>query len=89
MFNSIKNNPNNAQLIVSCHAVHIMTKELLRRDQIWFCKKNYFGASDLYSLGNYKETVRKDAAYNKNYLLGNYGAIPHVNEILEQEDGEL
>ena len=89
MFNSTEYNINNAQLVISCHAIHIMTKELLRRDQIWFCKKDIYGASDLYSLANYKGSVRKDAAYNKNYLLGNYGAIPHINEILEQEGGEL
>ena len=89
MFNSIKYNINNAQLVISCHAVHIMTKDLLRRDQIWFCKKDNYGASDLYSLANYKESVRKDAAYNKNYLAGNYGAIPYIDEILEQEGDEL
>jgi len=84
LFNSPITNPKNAQLIISCHAVNIMTNKLFRRDQIWFCEKDQYGATDLYSLVEYKEPVRKDASYNKNYLQGKYGAIPYINEILLQ-----
>jgi AAA15 family ATPase/GTPase len=84
LFNSSITNPKNAQLIISCHAVNIMTNKLLRRDQIWFCEKDQYGATDLYSLVEYKESVRKDASYNKNYLQGKYGAIPYIDEILLQ-----
>jgi len=84
LFNSSTINKKNAQLVISCHAVNIMTKDLLRRDQIWFCEKNEYGATDLFSLMKYNDPVRKDASYNKNYLLGKYGAIPYLNEILKQ-----
>jgi AAA15 family ATPase/GTPase len=84
LFNSSITNPKNAQLVISCHAVNIMTNKLLRRDQIWFCEKDKYGATDLYSLVEYKEPVRKDSSYNKNYLQGKYGAIPYFNEILLQ-----
>jgi AAA15 family ATPase/GTPase len=84
LFNSPISNPKNAQLVISCHAVNIMTNKLFRRDQIWFCEKNQYGATDLYSLVEYKEPVRKDSSYNKNYLQGKYGAIPYINEILLQ-----
>lgn len=84
LFNSPITNKNNAQLVVSCHAVNIMTNKLFRRDQIWFCEKNQYGATDLYSLVEYKEPVRKDETYNKNYLHGKYGAIPYLDEILLQ-----
>jgi AAA15 family ATPase/GTPase len=84
LFSSPISNPNNAQLVISCHAVNIMTNKLFRRDQIWFCEKDQYGATDLYSLVEYKEPVRKDSLYNKNYLHGKYGAIPYVNEILLQ-----
>jgi len=84
LFNSSITNPNNAQLVISCHAVNIMTNKLFRRDQIWFCEKDQYGATDLYSLVEYKEPVRKDSLYNKNYLHGKYGAIPYINEILAQ-----
>jgi len=84
LFNSPITNLNNAQLVISCHAVNIMTNKLFRRDQIWFCEKDQYGATDLYSLVEYKEPVRKDSSYNKNYLQGKYGAIPYINEILLQ-----
>ncbi|GHV84990.1 transporter [Spirochaetia bacterium] len=78
LFNSPIHNPNNAQLVISCHAVNIMTNKILRRDQIWFCEKDQYGATDLYSLVEYKEPVRNDAAFNKNYLQGKYGAVPAI-----------
>ena len=88
LFNSPMTNPKNAQLIISCHAVNIMTNKLLRRDQIWFCEKDQYGATDLYSLVEYKDeekgAVRKDESYNKNYLQGKYGAIPYIDNILSQ-----
>jgi len=86
LFNSPITNPKNAQLVISCHAVNIMTNKLFRRDQIWFCEKDKYGATDLYPLVKYKEPVRKDASYSRNYLQGKYGAIPYLNEILFQAD---
>jgi len=80
LFNSTITNPRNAQLVISCHAANIMTNRLLRRDQIWFCEKDKYGASALYSLVKYKEPVRKDSSYNKNYLQGKYGAVPLLEE---------
>jgi AAA15 family ATPase/GTPase len=84
LFNSSVTNPHNAQLVISCHAVNIMTNKIFRRDQIWFCEKDEEGATDLYSLVEYKEPVRKDASFNKNYLYGEYGAIPYINTLLLQ-----
>jgi AAA15 family ATPase/GTPase len=81
LFNSPLTNPKNAQFVVSCHAVNILTNKLLRRDQIWFCEKDRYGATSLYSLAEYKEPVRNDATFSKNYLQGKYGAIPYIDEI--------
>jgi AAA15 family ATPase/GTPase len=78
LFNSPETNPHNAQLVVSCHAINILTNKLLRRDQIWFCEKDQYGATDLYSLAEIQEPVRKDATFNKSYLQGKYGAIPYI-----------
>jgi AAA15 family ATPase/GTPase len=84
LFNSPVSNQKNAQLVISCHAINILTNKLFRRDQIWFCEKDQFGSTDLYSLVEYEEPVRKDASFNKNYLQGKYGAVPYINEILLQ-----
>ena len=56
-----------------------MTNKLFRRDQIWLCEKNKYGASEIYSLMDFEDLVRKDAVFNKNYLAGKYGAIPMPN----------
>jgi AAA15 family ATPase/GTPase len=84
LFNSPEKNPKNAQLVISCHAVNILTNKLFRRDQIWFCEKDQYGATDLYSLVEYDEPIRNDAAFGKNYLQGKYGAVPYINEIALQ-----
>lgn len=84
LFNSTSTNPSHAQLVVSCHAVNIMTNKLFRRDQIWFCEKDQYGATDLYSLVEYDEPVRNDASFGKNYLQGKYGAVPYLGEIDRQ-----
>jgi AAA15 family ATPase/GTPase len=84
LFNSPVSNPNNAQLVISCHAVNILTNKLFRRDQIWFCEKDQFGATDLYSLVEYEKPVRKDATFSKDYLQGKYGAIPYIDDIYLQ-----
>lgn len=77
IFNSPKTNPNNAQLIFTTHDVNLLGLDFIRRDQIWFTEKDKYGASDLYSLLEYKP--RKDASIKRGYMDGRYGAIPFVN----------
>jgi AAA15 family ATPase/GTPase len=74
-----KYNKNNAQLVFAVHDISILKKETFRRDQIWFIEKDQFGASELYSLADFKtEKVRNKSAFDKNYSQGNYGAIPYL-----------
>lgn len=74
-------NKSNAQLIFAAHDTNILSKDIFRRDQIWFIDKNQFGASDLYSLGDFKsEKVRKKSAFDKNYTRGKYGGIPYFEK---------
>lgn len=86
LFNSPDSNPNNAQLVFATHDASLLGECLLRRDQVWFTQKNRFGATELFSLAELKE--RKDASFLKNYLNGQYGAIPHIASLrpyIEQE----
>ena len=53
----------------------MLDPELFGRDQIWFTEKGEDGATQLYSLADYKD-VRKGEAMQKRYLAGRYGAIP-------------
>ncbi len=71
-----------AQLIFTTHDTTLLDPELFGRDQVWFTEKDKQGATQLYSLADYKETVRKDEAMQKRYLAGRYGAVP----VLERFD---
>jgi AAA15 family ATPase/GTPase len=74
-------NTKSAQLIFAAHDVSLLNKDVFRRDQIWFVEKNQFGASGLYSLADFKtDKVRNKSAFDKNYLEGNYGAVPYFDQ---------
>lgn len=77
LFNSKKTNPKGSQLIFATHNTLIMDKRFLRRDQIYLIEKDRYGASELYSLIDFK-SVRNDSSYNKDYLMGKYGAVPYL-----------
>ena len=82
LFNSNKNQKN-AQLIFTSHNTECLSSECFRRDQIWFIEKDKFSSSKLYSLVEFKQgdkKIRNDERYDKNYLLGKYGAVPAVAE---------
>lgn len=81
LFNSITQNQKNAQLIFSTHDTNLLSYDVYRRDQVYFIEKDNFGASDLYSLVEYKEQgkkIRKDRSFEKDYIQGRYGAIPYI-----------
>lgn len=75
-------NVNHAQLIFTTHDTWQLSNQLLRRDEIWFTEKDDVGLSTLYSLADFVDEdgtkIRKDESYEKNYLLGKYGAIPSL-----------
>lgn len=73
-------NTKHAQLIFTSHDSWQLNGSMLRRDEIWFTEKDSAGVSNLYSLADFVNEdgvkIRKDENYEKNYLLGKYGAIP-------------
>ena len=78
-------NVNHAQLVFTTHDTWQLSNQLLRRDEIWFTEKDNDGLSTLYSLADFVDEdgsrIRKDESYEKNYLLGKYGAIPSLKTI--------
>ena len=74
-------NEKNAQLIFATHDTNILRMSELRRDQIYFVEKDQYGSTDLYSLVDYKENVRKDRSFEKDYINGRYGAIPYLGNL--------
>jgi len=67
---------NESQLIATSHDVNLLDPDLVRRDAIWFVKKNQKMGSDLYSLEEFK--TRNDKDLRNAYLEGLYGAIPYI-----------
>ena len=78
-------NTRHAQLIFTTHDTWQLSNQLLRRDEVWFTEKDEQGISKLYSLADFVNEsgarIRKDESYEKNYLIGKYGAIPTLKSI--------
>jgi len=83
LFHDKSTNPHNAQLIFATHDTNLLDNQFFRRDQIWFAEKNRFGATDLYSLADFK--VRNDSSFKKDYISGKYGAIPFIGGLKRLE----
>lgn len=78
-----KINPNRAQIICTAHDTWQLENNILRRDEIWFVEKDKDGCSSLYPLSCCVDVdgvkIRKDENFEKNYLVGKYGAVPALH----------
>ena len=86
LFQDPASNPHGAQLLFASHDTNLLTRSLLRRDQLWFAEKDRkTGASDLYSLAEVRDDggkrVRNDRSYERDYLQGRYGAVPFFGNL--------
>lgn len=78
LFNSSANRKN-AQLIFATHNQGLLDQKQIRRDQVWFVEKDAMGASNLFCLDEIRG-VRKNANFEKEYLLGQFGGVPHIGD---------
>ena len=89
LFKSPDINRSGAQLLFTSHDLSTMTGEIFRRDEIWFACRNNEEASELYSLYEIRDEenhrVRANAAFDKRYLEGRYGADPYLKRMLSWE----
>lgn len=70
-------NKDKTQLIVSTHESTLLDLQLIRRDEIWFVKKDKKGSSKTYPLNQFN--IRHDKKIDKDYLMGRFDAIPVIN----------
>jgi uncharacterized protein len=70
---------NSAQLIFSTHNTKLLDLDKIRKDQIYFVNKNSDGATDLYSLFDYKD-FRETMDVEKAYLNGRFDAVPYIDD---------
>jgi AAA15 family ATPase/GTPase len=84
--NESSNDRVNSQLVFTTHDTGLLESQdgqppALRRDQVYFTKKNRNGASELYSLMEFKDDARPVHNLRKRYLSGLYGAIPSLETL--------
>lgn len=72
----------NSQIIFTTHDVQLLEEKIFRRDEIWFTEKRGDGATELFSLSDFKPKPRKDKSLKNGYLNGAFGALPVVGELL-------
>lgn len=84
LFNS-EYNKSNAQLIFTTHETSVLRKDLLRRDQIWFCEKGRDRSTTLYPLSDFKPHIEHEDI-EEYYLHGRYGAKPIITDFNFPED---
>jgi len=80
LFNDDVFNTNSAQLVFTTHETSILSQEVLRRDQVWFCERDENLSTKIYPLSDF--TPRKDIEnIEDSYLIGRYGALPYFNKV--------
>jgi hypothetical protein len=87
LFRNPKVNTHGAQLIFTSQDVSTMRSDVFRRDEIWFAAKDEAESSQLWSLADIRENngnpVSKNAAFDRQYLAGRYGADPYLTRMDE------
>ncbi len=79
LFHSDKTNPKNAQLVFTTHETSILSSEVFRRDQIWFCEKGASRETQLFPLTDFGARTRENLEMA--YLAGRFGALPFTREL--------
>lgn len=82
MFHNNVLNRKGAQLIFTAHDTSLLKSEYLRRDQIWFAEKKTDNSTKFYPLTDFKPRKHGENI-EKNYLGGNYGALPYLRDIAQ------
>lgn len=87
LFNNPMTNTQGAQLVFTTHDTNMLSKNLLRRDQVMFVEKDVLASTHITPMLEIKldngAKPRTDSNYEKNYLEGKYGAIPYFSSDFE------
>ena len=84
-FHDPRLNTKGAQLVISTHDTSILTQDVFRRDQIWFCERNARQETRLFPLTDFRP--RKGIEnLERSYLAGRYGALPYVRPVQVDSD---
>ena len=70
-------NAKGAQLVFTTHETSILSQDVFRRDQVWFCERNSRQETQLFPLTDFHPR-RGVENLERSYLGGRYGALPYV-----------
>lgn len=68
----------NSQLLFTSHNTNLIDVKRLRRDQIVFVNKSEQGATEVYSLYDFKD-FRENMDAEKGYIQGRFDAVPYID----------
>ena len=71
-----------SQLLFSSHNTNLIDVKRLRRDQIVFVNKSEDGATEVYSLYDFKD-FRENMEAEKGYIQGRFDAVPYVDSSVD------
>ena len=71
-----------SQLLFSSHNTNLIDVKRLRRDQIVFVNKTEDGATEVYSLYDFKD-FRENMDAEKGYIQGRFDAVPYVDSSVD------
>ena len=81
IFHDEEQNPKGAQLIFSSHDTHIISEDVMHKDQIWFFDRCNGIATTIVPLSDYKtDKMRKTESFSRPYHRGKFGAIPSIRD---------
>lgn len=90
LFTNRNVNTKGAQLIFTSHDMYTLSKDVFRRDEVYFVAKDLNDSTFCYSLVDIKNEKnakeRNDSSYSKRYLEGKYGADPYFNKMISWGD---
>jgi hypothetical protein len=77
-------NSNKSQILFTTHNQDLLDSDLLRNDEVWFAQKSREGASEFYSLAEFKN-VPDDISRRQFYKVGKFGALPLIRSFRKDE----
>ena len=76
-FHDPEANSKGAQLVFTTHDTSILSQDVFRRDQVWFCERNSRHETRVFPLTDFRPR-RGIENLERSYLSGRYGALPYI-----------
>lgn len=76
-FHDPEANSRGAQLVFTTHDTSILSQDVFRRDQIWFCERNSRYETRVFPLTDFRPRHGVENL-ERSYLSGRYGALPYI-----------